>query len=81
MVKQYFCSWLLFLIQLLKDIVVRSSPSSTFYDGLDQLTTKIAAFERVHLPFCNIIVVFLLISVVVLKVEQMNGVPRINFEE
>jgi hypothetical protein len=49
--------------------VFRSSPSSTFYDGLDQLTTEIAAFEMVHLHFCNTIVVFLLISVVILEVE------------
>ena len=45
--------------------VFRSSPSSAFYDGLDQLTTEIAAFEMVHLHFCYTIVVFLLISVVI----------------
>ena len=52
--------------------VLCSPPSSTFYDGLDQLTTEIAAFEMVHLHFCNIIIVLLLIiSVVVLEVELL----------
>ena len=54
MVKQYFCSWLLFFIQLLS--------FSNFYDGLDQLTTEIAAFEMVQFFVILFIVVFLLIN-------------------